>query len=82
MSVKVFMICCLVSTFTECLLLIPSSTVCSSYLSVGVVVTWLLIVLFCCVCEGVRDLLSCVNIDLSVYSADLGRHLAGIFHGC
>ena len=30
-----------------------------------------------CVCEGVRDLLSSVNIDLSAYVTQLARHLAG-----
>ena len=45
-----------------------------------VVVAWLLVVCcWWCVCEGLRDLLSCVNIDLSVYAADLGRHLSGTF---
>ena len=29
--------------------------------------------------EGVRVLLSAVNIDLSAYSTELGRHLAGTF---
>ena len=43
------------------------------------VLWWIVVVVtHCAVCvEGVADLLSSVNIDLSSYSTELGRHLAG-----